>query len=313
MSLLGNTILALVGVIDKFILTKAVPKPIVFVFYSTIFVLPVCLLLPLKLVTFPTVSSDYLLFAISGLCFAGGLWAMYLGVAKGEISRIGPLIGAATPFFILFLSRTFLHEQLSSYAFAALFCLTIGSLIISFEQKNNTSAWHSGLGLGIVSGLLFAISHTSAKYVYEHYSFISGFVWTKLPIGIFAVFVFIFSSTVRQVVFKKQNVPTAATPVQSGADSPLAKAVVKYQLLLVGGNIFLGAAGAILLQYAIALGSVTLVNALAGVQYAMLVVFVAVISKFWPNVIKETFTRRDIIQKTIAVVCISLGLVLLLI
>lgn len=312
MSLLGNTVLALVGVIDKFILTKAVPKPIVFVFYSTIFVLPVCLLLPFKLVTFPTASFDYLLFAISGLCFAGGLWAMYLAVAKGEISRIGPLIGAATPFFILFLSRTFLHEQLSSYAFAALACLTIGSLIISFERKNNASAWHSGLGLGAVSGLLFAVSHTSAKYVYEHYSFISGFVWTKLPIGIFAVFLFIFSPTIRQVLFKKKDAPATAA-VQPGADSPLAKAVVKYQLLLVGGNIFLGAAGAILLQYAIALGSVTLVNALAGVQYAMLVVLVAVISKFWPSLIQETFTRRDVIQKTIAVLFISMGLVLLLI
>ena len=118
-ALLGNATLAVVGIIDRYILAKSVTKPIIFVFYSTIFVLPFLLLLPFGIINLPVVKADYMLFAISGFCFALGLWTMYIAILKNEISHVGPLIGAAAPFFILFLSRFFLSEQLSVRALLA--------------------------------------------------------------------------------------------------------------------------------------------------------------------------------------------------
>ena len=79
MALLGNALLAVVGIVDKFILNKSVTRPITFVFYSTIFVLPCFLLLPFG-IKLPVVWTDYMLFAVSGLCFAFGLWTLYIAI-----------------------------------------------------------------------------------------------------------------------------------------------------------------------------------------------------------------------------------------
>lgn len=297
-ALLGNTMLAAVGVIDKFILTKAVSKPIVFVFYTTIFVLPFFLLLPFG-VKIPTTQIDYLIFALSGFCFAFGLWTMYIGFQKSEISHLGPLIGAAAPFFILFLSRIFLGEKLTSYTLSGAIVLIIGSLVISFNQNTQQHGWHRGMIWGVLAGFLFAVSHVAAKYAYDLYGFYNGFIFTKLPIGIFGA-ALLFSPSVRAVFSKKESTTTE-------------KAISHKRFALIVADIGLGVAGSVLIQYAIALGSVSLVNALAGVQYAMLIVLVALISKFSPKILKETFTRNDIIQKVIAVSIISAGLFLLLV
>ncbi len=290
--------LAIVGIMDKFILTKSVSKPVVFVFYSTIFVLPFFLLLPFG-VKIPTNQIDYLIFAISGFCFASGLWSMYIGFQKSEISHIGPLIGAAAPLFILFLSRVFLGETLTVRALVAAGILIIGSLVISFDQNVQQRGWRRGLEWGVLAGFLFAVSHVSAKYAYDLYGFYNGFIFTKLPVGVFGA-ALLFSPSVRALFAKKEKVAT---------DKIRGNRV----FVLVVIDMFLGVTGTILLQYAMSLGSVSLVNALAGVQYAMLIVLVAVISKFFPQVLQETFTRKEIIQKVIAIFIISIGLFLLLV
>lgn len=283
---------------DKFILAKSVSKPIVFVFYSTIFVLPTFLLLPFG-INMPTVWTDYMIFGISGFCFALALWTLYIAIQASEISHVGPLVGAVMPFFILFLSRIFLGEKLGPYGVLAAVILIVGSLVISFDFNEKKRGWHGAMSWGILTGFLFAVSHVISKYAYDSYGFYSGFVLTKLPIGIFGG-ILLLSPTVRALFAKKQK---------TSAD----KAHNKKVFILVVGDIGLGVVAATMLQYATALGSVTLVNALAGAQYAMLIIFVALISRFFPKILKETFTKKEIIQKSVAVVIISLGLVLLLI
>lgn len=299
-ALLGNGLLALVGLLDKFILSKSVPKPVVFVFYSTIFVLPLFLLLPLGLTTVPKTNFDYLVFAISGGCFALGLWAMYKALEKIEVSRVGPFIGAVIPFFILFLSRIFLGEMLSYYALLGALFLMVGCLVISLDKKDQSGVERGGLWWALGAGLLFAISHVSAKYVYGVYGFFDGFVFTKLPVGVFGALLLL-DPDVRAIFNKKQKSVPGQAPKKS-------------QILLVAGDMLLGVVATILLQYAMSLGSVTLVNAMAGVQYALLIVFTALISKFFPNnVLKEKFTLPSIIRKSVAVSVIAFGLVLLII
>lgn len=299
-ALLGNGLLALVGILDKFIITKSVPKPVVFVFYSTIFVLPLFLLLPFGLTAGPKTNLDYLVFAVSGGCFALGLWAMYTALEKIEVSRVGPLIGAAAPFFILFLSRIFLGEKLSSYALLGALFLIIGCLVISFDKKEGSSIGRGGLWWALLAGFLFAISHVCAKHVYDIYGFFDGFVFTKLPVGVFGA-ALLLDPDVRAIFNKKQKLVVGQPPKNP-------------QLLLVAGDMLLGVIATILLQYAMSLGSVTLVNALAGVQYALLIIFTALIAKFFPNnILKEQFTTQSIIRKSIAVLVIAFGLVLLII
>jgi drug/metabolite transporter (DMT)-like permease len=296
-ALLGNVALAVVGVMNKLILTKFVSKPIILAFYSTIFVLPLFLLLPFG-VKIPGVLTDYLVFAVSGLGFAFGVWTMYVAFQESEVSHVGPLVGVAVTLFILFLSRIFLAEKLSAYNLLAVVVLIVGSLIISFEKSAQHNGWHRGMEWGVLAGFLFAVSHVAAKYIYGVYDFYSGFIWTRLPIGIFGAVLLLFPSV--RALFH-QRCPESA-PHGGGK-----------RLALIAGTIILGLVGVILTQYAAALGSVSLVNALAGAQYALIIIFVAALSKFWPRILTETYGRKEIIQEAAAVAMIGLGLVLLII
>ena len=297
-ALLGNGLLAIVGIIDKFILTKSVPKPVVLVFYSTIFVLPLFLVLPFGLTVMPVILIDYLIFVISGICFAFGLWAMYLSVQKSEVSRMGPLIGALIPLFILFLGRIFLHEQLTSYALLGVGLLIAGSLVMAFVRSATSAAWDNGVQWAVLAGLLFAVSHVSAKYAYDAYGFFSGLIFTKLPVGVFGACLLLHPGV--RSIFNTKKINTTKNKSK------------KSPLLLVAFNMVLGVAATILLQYAIALGSVSLVNALAGVQYGLLIIFTMLLSKFFPKIIKEEFSAKQLVQKGLAVILIATGLFFLI-
>ncbi len=296
-ALLGNAVLAIVGIMNKLILTKSVSRPVIFAFYSTIFVLPFFLLLPFG-IKIPDAWTDYLVFSLSGFCFAFGVWTMYIAFQESEVSHVGPLVGVAVSIFVLFLSRIFLAEKLSAYNLLAVAVLIIGLLAISFEKSEQHNGWHRGMNWGVLSGFLFAVSHVAAKYIYNTYDFYSGFVWTRLPIGIFGAALLLFPS-VRAVFYHRHEEAVDRTPVRK-------------QLALIVGTIVLGLVGVILVQYATALGSVSLVNALAGVQYALIIIFAALLSKFWPRVLKEIYTRKEILQETAAVIIIGIGLVLLM-
>jgi hypothetical protein len=77
---------------------------------------------------------------------------------------------------------------------------------------------------------------------------------------------------------------------------------------LVIFNQVIGSIGFVLQSYAVFLGSVALVNALQGVQYALLLIISAGLALLAPKLLKETFSWRIVLQKLLAVLVIALGL-----
>ena len=70
----------------------------------------------------------------------------------------------------------------------------------------------------------------------------------------------------------------------------------------------LSALAFISLNNAIFLGSVSLVNALQGVQYVFLLMIALVLSKQFPQIIKEQISQGAVLQKIMAILLIALGL-----
>ena len=70
-------------------------------------------------------------------------------------------------------------------------------------------------------------------------------------------------------------------------------------------------AAVVVIQYAAAVGSVTLVNALNGLEFAILIILVFLLSKFWPKKFQENYSTLVIIQESVAVIVIGIGLFLL--
>ena len=133
--------------------------------------------------------------------------------------------------------------------------------------------------------------------VFLRQAFLQGTIW----IGIFnllLVLTFFFNKNFRKEIFSKNSAPDKKT-LSVGLLTQLA-----------------GGAATFSQNFAISLApvySLAIINALRGIQYGFLFLITLFFSGFFPNILKERISKRIIIQKTIALLLIVLGLVLLFI
>lgn len=293
-ALIGYISFAVVFLLDKVIVSEKLGEPVVYTFYSTIYMLSALLALPF--VGWGLFSGiDWLWALLSGLTFGLGLWTLFLALQKDETSHISPFNGAFVTIFVYFFSSFFLGESLSVYSQAGVIILVVSALLLSFQKTKKKQTFSIGFLWAIVSGLLFAVSHVLAKYLYGIYSFWSTLVWTKAFVGIVGLFV-LFSPKVyktfrkkkKKFVFKKKKTNTG--------------------FLIVVDKI-LAVIGVVCIQYAIAMGSVTVVNALIGVQYVLMFVLILFFTKFFPKIFNEYFTKKELVVEIIAICLVVLGTV----
>ncbi|PIT86189.1 MAG: hypothetical protein COU33_04555, partial [Candidatus Magasanikbacteria bacterium CG10_big_fil_rev_8_21_14_0_10_43_6] len=248
-ALLGYFLLALVFVLDKLILTKSLGRPVVYTFYSTIFMFGALLAWPFG-VEFLDEAKHWVAALISGLGFGFGMWTMFVAVKQGEASHINPFIGAMITMVTYIFSSVFLAETLSTRQLWGMVILLFASVLLSLEKTSSKKVFHKGFLWAILAGVLFAASHVSAKYLYELYPFLTGFVWTRATTGIVGLVCLLYPSVRRS--FRAKN-----------SKKELPKAFGKrHAVPIVLSNKVLSVVGVVLIQWAIALGSVTLVNAM---------------------------------------------------
>jgi len=300
-ALLGYLVLALVSISDKFILSKKIATPAVFVFLSTgpLFLLFLSLFFGVKILFI----SDLFLAAISGLGLLFGFWAMYKGFLASEVSHAGPLLGAVIPTFVLLLSIGVGGEILTDKQLAACLFLILGSFLISFEKSKLHSGWHRGFLWIILAGVMFAISHITAKYLYDTQGFAAGLIWTRGFSGFFGLILLLTPSVRNEICSWFQN--KKCLPKENLENKNNRTGLILF-------NKVFGVVGVLLVQFATSLGSVSLVNSLAGFQFGLLVILVALLSLFYPKIFKEEYSKLEVVQEVIAVVVIGVGLSLLI-
>ncbi|MEK7084058.1 MAG: DMT family transporter, partial [Patescibacteria group bacterium] len=130
---------------------------------------------------------DFWIAAVSGLTFGVAMWAMFAAVKASEASHIDPFIGATITIATYVFSTVFLGETLTQLQFIGVFVLAAASLLLSFEKSRNHNGFHTGFLFGMLSGILFALSHVCAKYLYDHYSFLTAIVWARGIAGFFGM------------------------------------------------------------------------------------------------------------------------------
>jgi drug/metabolite transporter (DMT)-like permease len=289
-AILGYFLLAVVFVLDKFILTKSVQSAAVYTFYSTIFMFGALFAYPLGVELLA--GNDWLVATLSGLTFGFGLWVMYIAVKIGETSHITPFVGAWITIATYAIASIFLGEQLTALQIAGMALLVMASLILSFERSRAFNGFHIGFVWAALAGILFAVSHTSAKYIYESYPFLTGFVWTRATTGLVGLFLLCSPAVLRTFRRKKKKAKTYAK---------------RHVIQIVVSAKALGVFAVIALQYAIAAGSVTLVNAMGGIQYVLMFLMILFLTMFFPKVFKEYITRREKIVQSIALLLVAIG------
>jgi drug/metabolite transporter (DMT)-like permease len=289
LAIVSYLLLAVTGIMDKFLVSKVERHPIVYAFYTGITGPFSLLLAPFGLIMLN--AGDFFIAVMSGVCFTWALYFFFSAIQQTTVSRVLPIQGGLVPSFTLVLAYFLLGERLLPSQLLAFGFLIIGAVLISL--RHDDTGWHpTALKNAIIAAFLFAASFTFSKYIFDNSNFITGMVWTRLGFFVTALAI-LASKQSRKYIF---NAPKQAK----------AKNIVLYYSARANGTI-----AGFLQNYAISLGSVTIVNAMQGVQFVFLLGLTTALSVYYPAVLKENLARSHIIQKVIAIIFISVGLVIL--
>lgn len=290
---------AFANILDKFLLgSKRISSPAVYTFYVTLLGLGSAIFLPFVGLTFPSAYQIVISF-ISGLLFSLGIMALYFAIRQSQASRVIPVIGAMTPVGTYIFSFFVSNEVLNKTELAGMLMLVFGGLLLSFDLplKINKKKFFSGFYHCLLSALLLSGAYAIFKLVYAEQTFFNGFFWTR--VGSFLVlFVILFVPKWRKEIIgsfkgmkkaRKENYKTGA---------------------LFISNKIIGGTSSLMFNYAISLGSATLVNSLTSVQYVFVVILAFFASLKYPKIFDEKLSFNDWLQRFLAIAIIAVGIYL---
>jgi len=284
---------ALASLGDKIVLKKA-PKPKLYAFYVGVLSIMAVVLIPFIDFQLPS-PGTWVWIILDGIVYIWGLCILFRALEKYEVSRVMPMTGAFQPIFIFILTWVFWpinQLSLSQADFLGFFLLFLGGMVISLEK--NYELTKDSFFLSSFASLLFCLDFIFLKFVLLDMPFLSGFIMVRLASAFFAFFL-LFDKEVRKDVFGKQK-----QKQEVGIVFLLAQAA--------------GGLATILQSLAIALVPVAylaIVNALKGTQYVFLFVLTVAFSYYLPTYLKESLSKKVLIQKLVAILIISSGLVVL--
>lgn len=302
-----------VYIADKFMLSKRFHSSIAYAFYVGIW----SVLNFVLLVFAPYVPSPkWLLIDLSaGALFLLTIVFWYKALHQSEATRVVPIVGALTPIFTLLFAVVFLGETLDQKSLIAFVILIAGGVLISVRQTK-VYVWDKATARvrqimgriharyqptnrliinSIVSAIFFAAYNVLIKYIYMNEPFMGSFVWSRF--GTFlAVLAMLLIPSWRVAIMEHQK-----TGVKKQSSLAFFLSVR-----------FLAAMAFIMINWAISLGNVAMVQVMQGTQYLFLIFIVLMLSKFVPQIYNEELGRGVVIQKLGGVALVSYGLYILI-
>ncbi|MEK7509670.1 MAG: EamA family transporter [Patescibacteria group bacterium] len=285
---LAQFITAFTILVDKYVLVSRfyAGKPIVYTFYVSILSSFVFVLVPFGLISWPTREVAGLSLHAAA-AFLAGLYFLYAALKKGHASDAIPIIGATTAITASILAFFFLKEDLPLAFLPAFGFFVVGTFLISHFHLSLRE-----LSLVILSGALFGASSVLLKIIFLQASFIDGFFWSRAALVVGALLLLLWPPN-REAIFHSVRRSRSST-----------------KWLIVGNKALAGVAS-VLTLFAISLGSVSVVNAMTGLQFAFLLMFAYLGAHWLPVVFKGEVHRHHFPHKLYGTICIMLGIIAL--
>jgi drug/metabolite transporter (DMT)-like permease len=282
---LGQFLNAAVAVFDKFIVSdeRVMPKPFVYAFYSCLIaggwvVIFFIGLLPglsqlgvpsLEFVQRPSLEVVAMAF-LSAYTFFIALVSMYDALRRADASDTLPIIGSVSALATFGMSYLFLDSPLHNSFIVGVILLSVGTMLVAQDLPKFSvilSVFHSGL--------FFALHYITMKGLFEMTNFSDGFFWSRIGFVLFTL-----SLLLVPAYLDKVREQTKHTTRRAGFIVFVAKA--------------LAGVAAFLLLKATALGDVSVVQALGGLQY----VFILLIGFFFAQWLPDTAADKDMRPQT---------------
>lgn len=288
LAVVGQLFYAVSVLIDKYVLVtpKGIGRPIVYVFYVSLLSAVVLLLAPFG-VGMPSAQVVWLSVA-SAVSFMFSIYLLYSALqCCGKASDIVPVIGALSAITTFALAFVFLDQDLSEYFYVPFALLVIGTLFISHFRFTLRLT-----KMVIFSGIFFGTSVLLMKILFLEAGFLDGFFWSRMANVGGALFIL--------------AMPAWRSAIFGGTRS--SSSGVKW--LVVGNKVLSGAAAA-LTFVAIYLGSVSVVNAMAGLQFVFILAFAYFFGSWFPAIFSGEIHPHKFPHKLYGVILIAAGLAFL--
>jgi len=287
LSVLAGMFWAVVNIVDKFTVTKWVRNPLSPVVITSVIGAIAALLIW-------SVHGLSELSAVNvALSLACGLFyilacVFYMKALKiEEVSRVIPL-WYLQALFTMVLAAAFLGEALTTVKYAGVVMLVVGAMAIS--SKKLSFRLNKMLLLMLLADLAMAANAVISKYLLGFADFWTVFSYTRLGALLAAVPIFFFAiPDLRRMVREHGRISIGVNALSSS----------------------LNLSGVLLLTIATAIGSVTLVNALSGVQQLFVLAFTVMLSVLYPRIMKEETDRRTVLAKLAAITVMLAGAALI--
>lgn len=288
LAIIAQFIAAVVFMIDKYLMSpKAIGRPIIYAIYASLLSGAVVVLAPIGVISLPS-GFVLLMIIITGAIYIVSLLLLYSSLKIADVSDVAPVMGAITAIATLIFGFFLLKDNLPQNFFAGFPLLVLGTFLMSRFRFNKKT-----LIFVLSGGILFGLSSVLIKIIFQHAGFIDGFFWSRMANVFWAVALLAWPSNFRAVrdSLKKS---TAGT---------------KY---LVIGNKTLAGFSFLLTLIAINLGSVSVVNSLAGFQFVFILVFAFVATFYLPEYFHEAVHRgHNRLKKITASAIIVVGFIIM--
>lgn len=282
---------ALSVLISKFLLSKTIPDPLIYIFYISLFSLVAILALPFTKI--PSLEV-FILASLSTILWTLGAYFMFKALKLGDVSRVIPIIGTLIPLILLFFaSKT---NTISVSQAWAVGILIAGMVLLTLPKLQLKSGRE--IVFEILSALFFAVSYIILRSAYLQFDFFSVLIWSRpilIPVGVILILI---------PAFRKQIFSASYTLSSARGGS------IKSGLIFLGGQIS-GAVSELLILFSISLANPVLVNSLQGTQYVFLLFFGFVLSKKYPAIFGEKLTLFTMVLKVVGITFLGIGLYLL--
>ena len=273
-------------IMDKYVLAClkcGVKTPVAYAFWISLLSGFVIVMVPFGVIDIPS-SYVLILSSIAAVSFIFSLISLYSALHESIASDVIPAVGAISAITTVLLAAKWLHTDLPQFAYVAFTFLVLGTLLISHFRFTYRS-----FILVLFAGVLFGFTAYVTKLIFLETDFVDGFFWSRMTNVAGALLLLLWPSN-RKAIF------SGAKDSSSG---------VKWLVLT---NKTLAGIASVLTLFAISIGSVSIVNAMAGLQFVFVIVIAYVFAKVFPRVFEGEVRQQNYRHKLYGVALIVLGI-----
>lgn len=281
---MAQLINAVIVLFDKYLLNsdRGISKPVVYAFYVSILSGVVIVLVPFGGISWPS-NTVIILSIATAISYIFSIYFLYSALKITDASDVAPVAGAMSAISAFVFAHIWLSQDLPLSFITAFIFLIIGTLLISHFRFNSIS-----FAYVFAAGILFGISAFLIKLIFLQTTFINGFFWSRMTNVIGALFLLLIPANYSAIVHGLRH-STSGTK------------------WLVTGNKALSGISFLFIMLAIQMGSVSIVNALSGLQFVFLLTFAYFCVNKFPSVFAGEIHPHKFNHKLYGVIFILYG------